>query len=441
MKYKEAIDYLYSQVPSYEKQGASGYKEGLDTTLKLDEHFDHPHEHFRSIHVAGTNGKGSVSHTIAALLQVFGYRVGLYTSPHLVDFRERIRVDGRPISEDYVCDFLSKEQQFLDTLSPSFFEITTAMAFKYFRDMDVDIAVIEVGLGGRLDCTNIITPILSVITNISFDHTQFLGSTLEEIAREKAGIIKTGVPIVIGETQPETRPVFEEVAKEKRAPIYFAEDDDEKEVVSATPQPNGTILYKCKHLAEFTGELGGIYQTKNTNTILVAMHRLVDADYLCQCYDPENNRKIQEEMTLAFMNVSKITGLQGRWQTLHENPKVICDTGHNVAGWEYISKQLQTVKCNKMHIVIGMVDDKDIYGVMNLLPKDATYYYTKPDTKRAFPETSLQVFGEQFGLHGQCFPNVADAADAAIDMANTDDFIFIGGSTYVVADFMKSRQS
>ena len=439
MKYAEAIDYLFSQVPSYEKQGNSGYKEGLETTLKLDEHFEHPHEHFRCIHVAGTNGKGSVSHSIAALLQVFGYRVGLYTSPHLVDFRERIRVNGTPISEEYVVDFLNKEKTFLDTLSPSFFEITTAMAFKYFRDMNVDIAVIEVGLGGRLDCTNIITPILSVITNISFDHTQFLGSTLEEIAREKAGIIKMGVPVVIGENQPETRPVFEAVAKELKAPIYFAEDEQEKEVVSAEPQSNGTIRYKCNHLAEFTGELGGIYQQKNTNTVLVAMHRLEEAGYLCRCYVPENRAKIQEEMNMALLNVSKITGLQGRWQTLHENPKVICDTGHNVAGWEYITKQLKTIKCKKMHIVIGMVDDKDIYGVMNLLPKDATYYYTKPDSKRAFPETSLQVFGEQFGLHGQCFPTVADAADAAIDKADPDDFIFIGGSTYVVADFMKSR--
>lgn len=439
MTYKEVTDYLFSQVPNYEHQGTSGYKEGLETTLKLDEHFGHPHESFRSIHIAGTNGKGSVSHTIAALLQLFGYRVGLYTSPHLVDFSERIRVNGEPIPEDYVVEFVEKEKEYFETLNPSFFEITTAMAFKYFKDTDVDIAVIEVGLGGRLDCTNIITPIICAITNISLDHTHLLGNTLADIAREKAGIIKPGIPIIIGESNPETRPVFEQIAKERNAPIHFAEDEDEVEITSCEMLPNGHILYHAKHLADFEGELGGIYQQKNTNTVMAINHYLMDAGYLCMCYDPENNRKIQIEMNKAFKNVCEITGLHGRWQVTHQNPTVVCDTGHNVGGWQYLSQQLVNVKCKKMRIVFGVVEDKDIYGIMQLLPKEAVYYFTKPDSKRAFPETSLKVFGDQFGLEGNCYSTVMQAYNAAFADAAPDDFIFIGGSSYVVADFLKSR--
>lgn len=439
MTYKEVTEYLFSQVPSYEQQGATGYKEGLDTTLKLDEHFDHPHEHFRSIHVAGTNGKGSVSHTIAALLQVFGYRVGLYTSPHLIDFSERIRVNGVPISEEYVVNFIETEKDYLESLKPSFFEITTAMAFKYFKDMDVDIAIIEVGLGGRLDCTNIITPIACAITNISLDHTQLLGNSIEQIAMEKAGIIKTGIPVVIGENNSITRPIFEQAAKAVKAPIYFADDADETEITSAEVLPNGHILYHSKHLADFEGELGGMCQIKNTNTVMVINHILMNAGYLCMCYDPENNRKIQLEMNKAFLNVCEITGLRGRWQKVHEHPTVICDTGHNVGGWEYISKQLADVKCEKMRIVFGIVDDKDIYGIMQLLPKNAVYYFTKPNTTRGFPETSLKVFGDQFGLEGSCYSTVVQAYNAAFAEAGPNDFIFVGGSNYVVADFLKSR--
>ncbi len=439
MNYKEVTEYLYNQTPSYEKHGTSGYKEGLENTLKLDEHFGHPHESFRIIHVAGTNGKGSVTHSIAAMLQVYGYRVGLYTSPHLVDFRERIRVNGIPVSEEYVVEFVEKEKIFFETLSPSFFEITTAMAFKYFRDSNVDIAVVEVGLGGRLDCTNIVTPILSIITNISLDHTQLLGASLEQIAMEKGGIIKTGIPVIIGEALPETRPIFEALAQEKQAPIHFAEDEDEKEIESAEILPEGGILYKARHLAEFKGELSGLYQIKNMNTVMVAMHRLMDSGYLCECYDPANNRMIQKEMNLALQNVTKITGLMGRWQTVSTLPTIVCDTGHNVAGWEYLNKQLTAVKCKQLRIVIGIVDDKDIYGIMNLLPKNATYYYTKANTKRAFPETSLKVFGDQFGLSGECYPTVPEAVRAATDASSPEDFIFIGGSTYVVADFLKSR--
>ncbi len=439
MTYKEVTEYLFSQVPSYEQQGATGYKEGLDTTLKLDEHFGHPHEQFRSIHVAGTNGKGSVSHSLAALLQTFGYKVGLYTSPHLIDFRERIRVNGRPISEDYVVGFVEKEKDFFEPLKPSFFEITTAMAFKYFADQDIDIAVIEVGLGGRLDCTNIITPVLSVITNISLDHTRLLGASTEQIAMEKGGIIKTGIPVVIGKSTPETRPVFEALAAEANAPIFFADDEDEREVEDATPLPEGGFHYKCKHIGEFNGELSGSYQPENTNTVVVAMHQLTKVGYTCDCLDPKYHSKIEEEIGEALQNVTTLTGLMGRWQVIRRAPMVVCDTGHNVGGWEYLSQQLSSIHCREMRIVFGMVDDKDVYGVMSLLPKNATYYYTKGSTKRALPETSLKVFGDQFGLKGECYPSVEKAYEAAINGATNEDFIFIGGSTYIVADFLQTR--
>ena len=436
MNYQETIDYLFSRTTSYENQGATGYKEGLDTSYKLDEHFGHPHESFRSIHVAGTNGKGSVAHLIAAELQVSGYKVGLYTSPHLIDFRERIRINGTPIDEDYVVKFVEEEKEFFEPLNPSFFELTTAMAFKYFKEKNVDIAVIEVGLGGRLDCTNIITPIVSIITNISLDHTQLLGSSLEQIAFEKGGIIKKNVPVIIGEAKPETRAVFSALASEMQAPIYFAED--EQEIVSSELKGE-YIHYKAAHLGEFDCELTGEYQPRNMNTVVVAMHRLVEMGYLADCIDEKNNHLIAEEMSNAFKNVTKITGLMARWQTVRENPRVICDTGHNPGAWEYLGKQLENLNCQKLRIIFGIVEDKDIYGVMALLPKNATYFFTKGSTKRAFPETSLKIFGEQFGLKGECYPTVIEAYQAAMQGATSEDVIFIGGSTYIVADFLKTR--
>jgi len=439
MTYEEAIEYLYKQVPSFEQQGKDGYKPGLQTTKALDEHFGHPHENFRSIHVAGTNGKGSVSHMLAAQLQVCGYRVGLYTSPHLIDFRERIRVNGVQIPEEYVAEFIEQEKDFFAPLKPSFFEITTAMAFKYFAEQDIDIAVIEVGLGGRLDCTNIITPILSVITNISLDHTQLLGSSLEQIAMEKGGIIKKGIPVVIGEATPETRMVFDELAKGANAPIVYAEDP--VIIAKADPLPDGSgIQYETIYGMKFKGELKGIYQKKNMNTLLYAIYTLMKLGYLCECENPRNIENIQKEMDEALLNVTSLTGLKGRWQTIRTNPTVVCDTGHNLAGWQYITEQLSTVKCAHMHIVFGMVDDKDIYGVMSILPKDATYYFTKANSHRAFPESSIKVFGDQFGLNGEAYPTVEEAYKAALMAADTDDFIFVGGSTYVVADFLKSRE-
>ena len=438
MTYNEAIDYLFSQTANYEKQGVKGYKASLDGMMALDEHLGHPHRHFRCIHVAGTNGKGSVSHSLAAQLRVVGYQVGLYTSPHLVDFCERIRLNGQPIPQDYVAKFVEDERDILEQLNPTFFEITTAMAFKYFSEQNVDIAVVEVGLGGRLDSTNIITPILSFITNVSLDHTQLLGSSMEQIAMEKAGIMKKGVPCVVGETTRETRPVFEMVARETGTPVVFAEDNNW--ITSATCLPDGSgIMYKTVHGNEFKSELAGTYQIKNTNTILNAIHQLIEAGYLSDSKIPENNEHIKLELNLAFQNICLLTGLKGRWQRVRENPTVVCDTGHNAGAWQYLSKQLENVKCSELRIVYGILEDKDIYGILQMLPKKATYYWTKGTTKRAFPETSLKVFGEQVGLRGKCYPTVAEAYRAAIEGASKDVFIFVGGSTYVVADFLKTR--
>lgn len=408
MNYTETCEYLFNQMPMFERQGASGYKEGLSNTRALDEHFNHPHTKYKTIHIAGTNGKGSCSHSIAAILQTAGYRVGLYTSPHLVDFSERIRVNGEPISEKYVIDFVEHERHFFEPLHPSFFEVTTALAFKYFSDMNVDVAVIEVGLGGRLDCTNIISPILSVITNISFDHTQFLGDTLAKIAAEKAGIIKKGTRVVIGEATSETRPVFEAKAKEMCAPICFAEDNP------------------YRNAADLMTDLQGAYQRKNANTILTAIANLPELSI--------SNDNIRR----GLANVCTLTGLKGRWQTLAQHPLTICDTGHNVAGWKYLSRQIAQQPCDALHIVFGMVDDKDIDTVMDMLPKNAKYYFTKAETHRAINETVLKEKAETRGLSGNTYPSVAQAYNDAKKNAKNNDFVFIGGSSYVVADLLKN---
>lgn len=404
MNYQETIQYLFNSTPVFEHVGASAYKEGLYNTGVLDEHFSHPHTQYKTIHVAGTNGKGSCSHTIAAILQAEGYRVGLFTSPHLVDFRERIKINGECIPEQYVIDFVENERPFFEPLHPSFFELTTAMAFKYFADMKIDIAVIEVGLGGRLDCTNIISPILSIITNISFDHTQFLGNTLEKIASEKAGIIKCETLVIIGETTKETREVFEQKANELKAPIYFAEEE--------------TIPTEW----DFDFELKGSYQQKNQQTILCAINHLPIKI---------STSSIQE----GLRHVVELTGLMGRWQTVREKPTVICDTGHNVGGWKYLSEQIKSQPCKYLHIVFGMVDDKDIDAVMDMLPTNATYYYTQAQSKRAIPAGIIERKGKEHHFQGTSFPRVVDAYKAAISNASEEDFIFIGGSSYVVADF------
>ncbi len=424
MDYKETVEYLYNSTPVFEKVGASAYKEGLSNTLALDEHFDHPHNKFLSIHVAGTNGKGSTSHTLASILQADGYKVGLYTSPHLVDFRERIRVNGEMISEQYVVDFVEENRSFFEPLHPSFFELTTALAFKYFAEQHVDIALIEVGLGGRLDCTNIIRPIMSIITNISLDHTQFLGDTLTRIAFEKAGIIKDGVPTIIGEDRPETRPVFESKAQEMDSVIVFAQDISQ--IRSSRALPDGGREYKTRYFGTIQGELGGIYQDKNANTVLQACMLLLNKGIL---RDPESVGK-------GFASVCERTGLMGRWQKIQENPLVICDTGHNVGGWEYLSKQIAYQPCSHRRIVFGMVDDKDIDAVMSMMPDDATFYWTQPSTKRAFPVEKVEETAEKHDLFGKSYPTVMEAYQAALEDSEDGDFIFVGGSSYIVADFL-----
>jgi dihydrofolate synthase/folylpolyglutamate synthase len=435
MTYQETCEYLYNQMPMFERQGASGYKEGLSNTQTLDAHFGHPHQAFATIHVAGTNGKGSVSHSLAAILQESGLRVGLYTSPHLVDFRERIRINGEPISEQYVIDFVEQERAFFEPLHPSFFEVTTALAFKYFRDQQVDIAVVEVGLGGRLDCTNIITPLVSIITNISFDHTQFLGDTLAKIAGEKAGIIKPHVPVIIGEANEETRPVFENKAQQEQAPIVFAQDVPE--VISATPTADGGMDYQTRHYGALHGDLGGSYQERNLNTILHAIDTLCNDSSFTERF---SRHLSQDTIARALSQVAATTGLMGRWQRVKEQPRVICDTGHNVGGWQYLSQQLKALPCGRLHVVFGMVNDKDIDGVLELLPTNATYYFTKADTHRAIPESALQSKAATHGLQGNTYPTVREAYQAALQHADQDDVIFVGGSSYVVGNFLRDCQ-
>lgn len=424
MNYLETVNYLFNIAPVFEHIGASAYKEGLDNTYLLDEHFGHPYRKFKSIHIAGTNGKGSCSHTLAAILQNDGYKVGLYTSPHIMDFRERIKINGECISKEYVIEFVNQEKSLFEKIHPSFFEVTTALAFKYFAEQHVDYAIIEVGLGGRLDCTNIITPILSIITNISFDHTNFLGNTLEKIAKEKAGIIKPNIPVIIGETTNETKPVFKSCAENMNAEIIYADENDE--IISFTMNEDGGITYNTRSFGIIQGELGGLYQKKNTNTILHAVRFLYNQHII------KNTGSINN----GFYNVCRLTGLIGRWQKIGSNPSVICDTGHNVGGWTYISRQLQVQKYNKLHIVFGMVNDKDVDGVMCLLPKNAHYYFTKPQSKRAIPEKDIQRKAMTHGLAGDCYNDVPSAYTAAKKMATPDDMIFIGGSSYIVSDLL-----
>ena len=423
MNYQETIDYLFTSAPLFQQQGAGAYKEGLETTLTLDEHFGHPHRSFRTIHVAGTNGKGSCSHTIAAVLQSAGYKVGLFTSPHLVDFRERIRVNGEMISEQYVIDFVEQERSFFEPLHPSFFELTTALAFKFFAESGVDVAVVEVGLGGRLDCTNIIRPVLSVITNISFDHVGFLGDTLAKIASEKAGIIKTDVPVVIGETHPETAPVFRAQAERVGAPIVFAEEEtvDEFGPVEST--------------------LKGYCQEKNKRTILAALRALkyaTDAEgNAIFCFDSSDVHE-------GFLRVCQLTGLRGRWEQLASAPFTVCDTGHNVGGIQYIVRQLDDLMKTRrtlhpdsvLRMVFGMVNDKDITTVLTMLPKDACYYFCNASVKRALPAEAIAKQAAEHGLHGTPCGSVAEAYRTAQREAAPEDVVFVGGSSFVVADLL-----
>lgn len=424
MNYQETLYYLYNSTPVFEHVGAVAYKEGLQNTLALDKHFNHPHTNFKTIHIAGTNGKGSCSHSLASILQEAGYKVGLYTSPHLVDFRERIRVNGQCISKERVVKFVENERKFFEPLHPSFFELTTALAFKYFDEQKVDIAIIEVGLGGRLDCTNIISPILSIITNISFDHTQFLGDTLAKIAAEKAGIIKKGVPVIIGEANEETSPVFQSKANEVNSDIVFAEDN--AIVTSSSPMADGGRRYYLSNNSTLVGELSGDYQERNMNTILCA----------CNILKQMNIIKNDDVIAKGLTNICKNTGLLGRWQTIQNNPTVVCDTGHNVGGWNYLAPQIKRQQCNQLRIVFGMVDDKDINSVMYLLPKNAIYYWTQAESKRAIKAERVAEIAIKHDLRGEIFDNVEVAYTKALQDSNKDDFVFVGGSSYIVADLL-----
>lgn len=413
MNYSEAIEILYNQAPMFRHVGKSAYKTGLGTTYRLDEYFGHRHRCYKTIHVAGTNGKGSCSNLVAAVLAESGYKVGLYTSPHLRDFRERIRVNGVMIPEADVCAFVERSLPLVAELHPSFFELTTAMAFDYFAKAEVDVAVVEVGLGGRLDCTNIIMPELSVITNISLDHTDLLGGTLQSIAREKAGIIKRGVPVVIGETQPEVEDVFRRKAAEMEAPVWFA--DKEKA---------GAVLPDC--------EMKGIYQNINRRTVLTVIDRLRALGFA-----------IPEQAVMSgFAHVCRLTGIMGRWQTLSSCPRVVCDTGHNEAGMRFVVGQLAGERYSTLRIVIGMVGDKDIAHILDQLPRNAVYYFTNARIPRALDAGRLREQGMSLGLHGEAYPTVAAALEAAKSDAvkasesGADDLIFVGGSNFTVAEVL-----
>lgn len=469
MSYEETVEYIFNAAPAFQNVGAGAYKEGLDTTNALDEHFGHPHTRYRTIHVAGTNGKGSVSSTLAAILQSAGLRVGLYTSPHLVDFRERIRVNGKMIPRERIIDFVENERALFEPMSPSFFELATAMAFLWFAEQHVDVAVIEVGLGGRIDCTNIIHPDLSVITNISFDHQQFLGNTLTSIAAEKAGIIKPHTPVVIGETggNADVRRVFTDAftaANSVKGPksnvvalsaivarmsaagsavsslaaksgvastvgIRFA--DEENLVTSAVPAPDGGLRLTLANGDALHFALGGIYQQHNAATILAAIDTLRRQPFYAHILDAHPSAVAE-----GFANVNRLTGLSGRWQRIHESPTAVCDAGHNVGGITYVAEQLAQQQCRHLHIVFGMVDDKDASGALALLPKDATFYFTQPATKRALSATALAQIGMAYGLKGSVYDSVPKAYAAALRAAAPDDFVFVGGSCYVVADLL-----
>lgn len=419
--YDEAIDYLFNQRPAFERQGAGGYKPGLQTTIALDNAYGNPHRKYKTIHVAGTNGKGSVSHLLAAVLQSQGYKVGLYTSPHFVDFAERIKVNGEPIPHNRVVEFVNDCQQQENDLNPSFFELTTILAFKYFAECDVDFAVIEVGLGGRLDSTNIITSIMSVITNISLDHTDFLGDTVADIAREKAGIMKAGVPVVIGEAHDELRTVFADCARTVGAQVCFAQDHDEIEDVE--PGALSMELTTRSH-GVISCQLTGTYQAKNALTTLTAINVL-----------KEIGVKIDDSaVKQGFATVCTLTSFRGRWTVVNDTPLVVCDSGHNVAGLSCAMAQLNTLKCEQLHIVIGFMADKDVESVLELLPTGARYYFTQASTPRAMGSEKLAEMCQRRGLLGDYFSDVAIAYETAINNAKPKDVVYVGGSMYVLAE-------
>lgn len=428
MTYQETLDYLYASLPMFSRVGVSAFKKDLDNTLQLSDALGNPHKKFRSIHVAGTNGKGSVSHMIAAVLQSAGYRTGLYTSPHLKDFRERIKVNGDICSEDFIVGIVDRLKPLIEKIKPSFFEITVAMAFAYFASMEVDVAVIEVGLGGRLDSTNIITPEISVITNIGWDHMDLLGDSLEKIAYEKAGIIKESVPVVIGETLPVTKPVFERVAAEKHAPLIFMED---KEYVSdwnydhRFHELNITVVEKQNDERNvYSLDLPGIYQRKNLVTTLGVIHLLQNTGWHIS----------NEDVHRGLSRTKKITGLHGRWEEIRQKPSVILDVAHNIDGMKQLVEQIELATYNDLHIIIGMVKDKEVEKVLQILPKYAKYYFTRAGIPRALPATELALKAAALDLKGNVFNDVNTALKEALQHAGGEDLIIVCGSVFLVGE-------
>jgi dihydrofolate synthase/folylpolyglutamate synthase len=406
MNYKETTDWMFNQLPMYQLQGASAYKKDLTNTHLLIDHLHNPHKELKFIHVAGTNGKGSTSHMLASIMQEAGYKVGLYTSPHLKDFRERIKINGAEITETFVCDFINQNKTFFESHDISFFEMSVGMAFAYFAKEEVDIAIIEVGMGGRLDATNIITPIVSVITNIGLDHTQFLGNTIAAIAGEKAGIIKPTIPIVIGEYTPETKVVFLAKAQENNSQLYLASD-----LISAN----------------YPSDLLGDYQLPNKKAVIQTIAVLNSQ----QEFSINDN-----EIRMGLLNVVKNTGLQGRWQQLADSPKIICDTAHNSHGLEIVMNQIQKELFTKLHVVLGVVNDKDLDKILPLFPKNAIYYFSKPNTPRGLDATTLADKAKEHGLTGTVFNSITIAYQNAIEAAADTDLIYLGGSTFVVAEIL-----
>lgn len=429
MNYPECIEYIFSSLPMFHRIGAAAYKADLSTTIRLCEHLGNPQDNFKAIHIAGTNGKGSVSSMLAAILQTAGYRTGLFTSPHLKDFRERIRINGQMIPEGEVAGFISRNKLFFDQLKPSFFEMTAGLAFEYFSKNHVEIAVIETGMGGRLDSTNLVKPVVSVITNIGLDHTQFLGDTLEKIAAEKAGIIKPEIPVMIGQTQPETEPVFREFARRLNAPVTFADQDYHLELRSES-----CLLTEGIRVDVYAGsqlryenlfcQLSGHYQIKNLVTVIKTTDILNSRRFIIE----------EAHIRKALERVSQITGFMGRWQILSKNPLIICDTGHNEDGIREVTNQLHTLKYHRLHFVFGMVNDKDITKVLELLPKKAVYYFCKPDVPRGRDASLLAHEAAGYGLQGNVYDSVTIALKAAKSAAAPDDLIMVGGSTFVVAE-------
>jgi dihydrofolate synthase/folylpolyglutamate synthase len=407
LSFEQTIDYLFKQLPMYQRQGKAAYKADLKNTEALMELLNHPHRNFKSIHVGGTNGKGSTSHMLASILQEASYKVGLYTSPHLLDFRERIRINGDKISQQFVVDFVRQHKTNIEAIQLSFFEWTVGLAFQYFKEQEVDIAIIEVGMGGRLDSTNVISPILSIITNIGLDHTQFLGDTKTKIAGEKAGIIKPNTPIIIGRADEQSKPVFDQKALEKQAPISYAE------------QVNQLNFYDC--------DLLGNYQLENQKTVLAALP-----------YLEKRGMEISEKsLSNGFKNIVKNTGLLGRWQITQNNPTVVCDTAHNEDGLLAVLKQLKDLPKNNLHIVLGMVNDKAVEDILKLFPQKAQYYFCKPNIPRGLDVGELYHHAVSVGLIGDVFPSVKEAYTQALSNSKSDDVIYVGGSTFVVADFLE----